>query len=131
MFSLGVISSSSQSQHLVDGPLIVGMLAVVSSLNRAVGRNEKVCRQTENTTVGYSAEFRLVPPERASYRGRPGAWAENRPDRLLDTIPSIEAVAWVADHVERKTSLVWEQFSVRRMKDDNLPDAGIEDLSVP
>jgi hypothetical protein len=40
-------------------------------------------------------------------------------------------MARVTDHVERKASLIRQQFSIRGVEDDNLPDASPGDLRMP
>jgi hypothetical protein len=61
-------------------------------------------------------EFRTAPREQC---------------RLVQAIAAVQKLFRIADDVEWKAPLIWQQLVIRRVKDDHFSDAGIHDFLVP
>src|ERR1700754_276728 len=69
-FEAGATLGARQRNNLVDGPLIVGVRAVVTCLHYSVRSDQKIGWQPQDTTLGHfhHVEFRLVLPQIAFQR---------------------------------------------------------------
>jgi hypothetical protein len=118
-------------EQVVDRPLIVRVLAVMRRLNRPIGRYQEVRWKTSYATLGHSPKLRLISLEITLNGGWPSPRIEDGSYGLLDTIPAIESVGRVAYDIEREAALIGKQLGVRRVEDNDFPDARRNDIAVP
>jgi hypothetical protein len=124
-----------EPKDFIDGPLVVGVLAVLERDDTTVGSDQEVARQTEPATVRPNLRKHLAslqPGDQASrnaaHDGSPRARIEHGPRRGFHTELGVEKLLGIRDDREREIARALAQLLGRRVEHHDLANVGRPEL---